>query len=120
MEIKKDIWLLILFTASVGRYHNAAVTKKNELYVWGANESGQVGDGSTSDQEEPVLIFSDAKTISLGDRHSAAILTNDDLYVWGKNKNGQVGDGTTKNTSDPIKVLENVREVVLSGYSAMR
>ena len=72
MEIKKDIWLLILFTASVGRYHNAAVTKKNELYVWGANESGQVGDGSTSDQEEPVLIFSDAKTISLGDRHSAA------------------------------------------------
>ena len=118
MEIKKDIWLLILFTASVGRYHNAAVTKKNELYVWGANESGQVGDGSTSDQEEPVLIFSDAKTISLGDRHSAAILTNDDLYVWGKNKNGQVGDGTTKNTSDPIKVLENVREVVLSGYSS--
>ncbi len=72
---------MILFTASVGRYHNAAVTKKNELYVWGANESGQVGDGSTSDQEEPVLIFSDAKTISLGDRHSAAILTNDDLYV---------------------------------------
>lgn len=107
-----------VFYASVGRYHNAAVTKKNELYVWGANESGQVGDGSTSDQEEPVLIFSDAKTISLGDRHSAAILTNDDLYVWGKNKNGQVGDGTTKNTSDPIKVLENVREVVLSGDSS--
>ena len=32
MEIKKDIWLLILFSASVGRYLNAAVTKKNEVY----------------------------------------------------------------------------------------
>ena len=38
---------------SLGFYHSAAVTENGDLYCWGCNSSGQVGNGTTENQISP-------------------------------------------------------------------
>ena len=39
----------------------AIITKNGDLYVWGKNGSGQIGNGTTDDQPIPVKILSNVK-----------------------------------------------------------
>ncbi|OGS80034.1 MAG: hypothetical protein A3D31_08800 [Candidatus Fluviicola riflensis] len=73
-------------------------TKTNgTLWAWGLNTFGStVGDGTTIDQTEPVLINNTASWSlpSTGLAHSTAI-QNGVIYSWGANSHGQLGLGTT-------------------------
>ena len=91
----------------------AAVTEGGDLYCWGNNENGQVGNGTTTSQLTPIKILSNIRSVSLVKKRSAAITENGDLYCWGNNENGQVGNGTTTNQLTPVKVLSNVKSVSL-------
>ena len=42
--------------AAGGQNHSLAVTAAGEIWAWGGNLSGQVGDGTTNDQPLPVLV----------------------------------------------------------------
>ncbi len=101
---------------SFGSYHSAAITTNGDLYVWGANWDGQLGDGTTIDSYVPKKIMSNVASVSLGYLHSAAITTNGDLYTWGVNHYGQLGDGTTTNNYVPKKIMSNVASVNLGDY----
>lgn len=103
------------------RYANgrrAAITKDGILYCWGRNDQGQLGDGTTTDQETPVEIMHEVKTVSLGELHSAAITQDGSLYCWGNNAYGQLGDGTTDSKSMPVKIMEAVVGVYLGEYQS--
>ena len=93
----------------------AAITENGDLYMWGKNDVGQVGNGTTTNQLVPMKVegLSNVVSVSLGDNHSAAITADGNLYVWGRNNCGQVGDGTTSNQLKPVKVLGNVVSVAL-------
>lgn len=41
---------------AVGCLHCVVVTEDGEVYSWGTNEQGQVGDPSTANKAEPTLI----------------------------------------------------------------
>ena len=43
-------------TASAGVGHALAINEKGELYAWGYNSYGQLGDGSTANRSSPVKI----------------------------------------------------------------
>ncbi|MGN0513099.1 MAG: hypothetical protein ACI4GD_02385, partial [Lachnospiraceae bacterium] len=43
-----------IVSVSLGEWHSAAVTKDGELYMWGDNRYGQLGDGTTEDKSTPV------------------------------------------------------------------
>ena len=65
---------------------------------WGANEQGQLGNGTTtsSDLPAPVTGLGDGvATISAGSTHSLALLTSGAVEAWGENGSGQLGNGTT-------------------------
>lgn len=101
---------------SYGYEHNAYIDSNGTLYMYGVNESGQLGDGTTENRTEPVAIMEDVKfkSVYLGKKHSAAISDDGSLYTWGLNDCGQLGNGTTENSSVPVKIMENVKSASLS------
>ncbi len=103
-------------SVSLGSFHSAAVTKNGELYCWGGNTDGQVGNGSKEVQTVPVKVLENVTSVSLGFGHSAAVTKNGDLYCWGKNDYGQVGDASKEEQTAPVKVLENVIAASLGYY----
>ena len=77
-------------------------------YCWGANGSGQLGDGTTTDAATPVPVAGGLQFKALfgGYGHACAITMSGAAYCWGDNSSGQLGDGTTINSSFPIRVAQ--------------
>lgn len=101
----KDVYL--------GYTSSAALTDNGDLYCWGFNEYGQVGNGTKEIQSKPVKILENVVSVALEDNYSAAVTSNGDLYCWGANYCGQIGDGTKEDRTRPVKVLEDVASVAL-------
>src|SRR5262249_17962630 len=77
------------------------------ISCWGANYSGQLGDGTTSDSLVPVAVTGladGAKAISAGASHNCAVSVHGHALCWGDNFNGQLGDATVENRSAPVAV----------------
>ncbi len=94
-------------TLVAGSDHTCALTANGDALCWGANGSGQLGDGSTTDRTTPVGVSnltSDVTAIGAGDFHTCTITTAGAASCWGLNFNGQLGDGTTTNRSTPVDV----------------
>jgi alpha-tubulin suppressor-like RCC1 family protein len=77
----------------------------DELWTWGFNDVGQLGNNTSSQSNTPVTTFSGGTNwsqISAGNNHSLAIKTDGTLWSWGNNSNGQLGDNTITNKLTPI------------------
>jgi alpha-tubulin suppressor-like RCC1 family protein len=74
---------------------------------WGANFSGELGNGTTTESSVPVAVtgITTASTISNDGAESyCALLTSEAIDCWGYNGFGQLGNGTTTNSSSPVAV----------------
>lgn len=91
---------------SSGAYHTCAITTGGQLWCWGQNSSGQVGDGSTSNRDAPVQVGMGATwaQVSAGYVHSCAVRTDGTLWCWGSNSYSELGDGTSTDYLVPIRV----------------
>ena len=94
----------------VGGLHAAANTTcasiegEGTAFCWGANEFGQVGDGTTTDRLKPTPVPA-APLFSApfpGDHTCAYDPAG--LYCWGRNLAGEVGVGTTDSVKAPALV----------------
>ncbi len=89
-----------------GNSHNLALDKDNNLYAWGLNSNGQVGDGSTTSRNTAVLINSSDSPlnnkiitkIAAAGNNSMVLTSDGEIYVWGNNTYGQVGNNSTAST----------------------
>jgi alpha-tubulin suppressor-like RCC1 family protein len=92
----------------VGDKHTVAFKKSGSLWIWGKNQYGQLGDGTTSDRFSPVTpsgsdgTWCQAKPSSCDGNTTVAVKTNGTLWVWGRNANGQLGDNTSIDRSSPV------------------
>ena len=80
-----------------------------ELWGWGYNSDGQLGNNNITQQNVPVTTFSGGanwKSIDAGRDFSVAIKTDGTLWTWGRNDKGQMGviTGTLFVVSTPITV----------------
>jgi alpha-tubulin suppressor-like RCC1 family protein len=89
-----------------------ALLRNGTVVGWGANNSGQLGDGTTTTRELPVHVrgingqgrLSGVVAIALGGHHALAVLRGGSVLSWGANDRGQLGDGTTVPHGFPLPV----------------
>jgi alpha-tubulin suppressor-like RCC1 family protein len=91
---------------SAGGGYSLALLRNGTVMAWGANSSGQLGDGTTTSSEVPVPVsdLSGVTAISAGRRHGLALLRDGTVMAWGDNEDGQLGDGTATNSDVPVPV----------------
>lgn len=79
---------------SAGDFHTCAASTAGVVACWGANDHGQLGDGTTSLREVPTIMGMSSKvaSVSAGDLHTCAVTTGGGVKCWGSNENGQLGD----------------------------
>ena len=92
-EIKLQLANIIRVSESSN--HALFLTKAGKGYSIGANNKGQLGDGTTTAKSDPVMIqnstgvqtLTDIKELKAGTEFSMAIMKNGDTYTWGSNEN---------------------------------
>lgn len=77
-----------------------------DLYCWGDNDNGQLGDGATTDIRTPFLVpgVAMATEIAAGQNHTCALISGGTLMCWGDNAYGQLGSGNTTDIRVPTPV----------------
>jgi len=101
-------------TAVASNYqHTLAIGSNGELWAWGGNSNGQLGDNSFIDRSVPVRVceqqsdvlcinyFANVEKVSLGSQFSAALKTDGTVWIWGSNYAGQFGDGSLVMRTQP-------------------
>lgn len=107
-QVQTDVRFASLATNTFSS-HTCGVTQDAEVYCWGANGAGQVGDGSTSASRTVptrVALPAPARTVTAGWFSSCAVLTDDSAWCWGSNFNGELGIGDVDESQpSPVEVL---------------
>ena len=96
----------------VDHQHSCAIKKNGQLYCWGDNGYGKLGDGTTSRKLSPNLVrFNDESTrvtaVSTGYDSTCAVTDESRVMCWGRNQYGELGIGTTEDSQSlyPVEVL---------------
>ena len=80
---------------SAGKSHSTAITTNNQLYSWGDNTYGELGDSTTINRSSPVQIGTSSwSQVSAGGTHTVGIESDGSLLAWGYNNYGQLGLNT--------------------------
>jgi len=87
-----------------GHEHSLTVAADGSLWAWGANERGQLGDGTTTDRLEPTPVLTGVAVVAASGWHSLALKTDGSLWAWGRNLHRQLGDGTSTGRRSPVRV----------------
>jgi alpha-tubulin suppressor-like RCC1 family protein len=118
--------LLGIAEVAAGQYFSCARTLAGSVLCWGANEHGQLGDGTTNTREFPAPVLAApggtalagvaALVASYGHGagnylyargHACGLTTGGGLLCWGDNDFAQVGNGTTSNwVVTPVAVAD--------------
>jgi len=95
-------WIDVLATESVyGIIENQI---SGNLWSWGYNYGGSLGDNTTTIRSSPVQVYSNANNWTQISYRSG-IKTDGTLWVWGSNAYGDIGDNTTVKNHHQFKQL---------------
>jgi len=84
-----------------------AASTRPHLYAWGANSSGQLGNGSRTRTSQPQrLALRGVVRVGGGIDFSVALTSSGQVWAWGNQSHGQLGNGKVaqKNQKTPRRV----------------
>ncbi|HET9049492.1 MAG TPA: hypothetical protein VFN29_11095 [Chiayiivirga sp.] len=108
-----------------GQRFSCAIRNGGEVWCWGENSHGNLGDGTTTSRAlaQPVKspdglsVLSGVIDLATGDHHACALGANGSVWCWGSNAAGQLGDNSWDNRSRPIQVKGVGGTGVLTGMT---
>ena len=110
---------------SAGFGHSLALCADGSVVSWGANESGQLGDGTVTQRIAPIMVSTtqgssalSGKTVTAivaGGYHSLALCADGTVTAWGFNGYGQLGDNSDVDRLLPVEVTANTGSSTLFG-----
>ena len=78
--------------------HSMIIKTDGSLWGFGRNDTGQLGDGTTTNRNTPTMIISSGVAqVACGYKHTLVLKTNGSLWTSGHNCYCQLGDGSTTN-----------------------
>lgn len=86
------------------RHFLALDADSGQLFAWGHNGNGQVGNGGQLDVTAPALVLTGVTAMAAGDGFSLAVKSDGTLWSWGRNGHGQLGLGDTADRFVPTQV----------------
>ena len=101
--------------AALGDRHTCVLAIDNNLYCYGSNGSGQVGDTTTANRNIPLDVLSGVREASLGASHSCVVSSSNELYCWGSNAFGQAGETFDLQSPQKVTSLSNTVSRVYTG-----
>ncbi|MBA2611991.1 MAG: T9SS type A sorting domain-containing protein [Bacteroidetes bacterium] len=104
-------------TCGAGLNHSMAIKNNGTLWMWGANNAGQLGNGATTATYNPTQLgtATNWQTVSGETDQSFAIKTDSTLWAWGYNAYGDLGDGTNSNKLTPTQITTNTNWKYING-----
>lgn len=95
-----------MISVSAGALHSIALKSDGTVWIWGANNEGQLGGGAESERSiaSKLNLGSRIVIISAGYMSSGAVSEEGALLTWGYNGLAQLGDGTFTNIIDPVAI----------------
>ena len=113
------------FNVSSG-YLLAAVNTAGELWVWGRNEQGELGQNNRTSYSSPIQVGSDTTwsgVIGGSLECVTAFKTDGTLWVWGQNSQGELGINSVADYSSPVQLPGTTWSTfsgTYSGYFALK
>lgn len=127
-KVEADINFSIV---EAGQQYSLAIDNDGNIWAWGINEDGQLGNGEKGDSQyinpickkNPVQITNGTRFIKLaaGKTHSLALDIEGNVWAWGNNFDGQLGDGTNQYSLTPKKVFcdKNITNITAGDYHSI-
>jgi alpha-tubulin suppressor-like RCC1 family protein len=87
--------------------HTLALFSSGVMLAWGANAEGQLGNGTTSSSDAPVVVKlgrTKVGAISASCDDSYALTRNGQVLAWGYDSEGQLGNGGATSSDTPLRV----------------
>ncbi len=105
-----------------GTTHTFYISGSTQIFGWGRNTVGQIGDNTITNRCTPVSVAGTTKTfcqIRAGNSHTAAIDKNGRVWTWGNNFQGQLGDNSITSRRTPVSVAGTTKTFcqIMSGFS---
>ena len=93
-----------VLAVATGVFHACARTSLQQVYCWGDNRFGQLGDGTTIHKSHAVLLgLENVLEVVAGDVHNCARKTDGSLWCWGNNSSGEIGNGSKVDVTLPVQ-----------------
>lgn len=105
--------LSIISDSGMQGEHTLGIDAEGNLWAWGRNKNGELGNGTTENSSKPIQIMKGTKFKKVDTSASwtsFAIDEDGNLWGWGNNSQGQLGNETKgSNVTTPLKIAEGIR-----------
>jgi len=102
-------YLSDVIAVAAGEYHSLALDSNGQLWAWGYNADGELGDGTTTQRLKAVPITTPVYPLSIaGGTAFSLIVGVGEFYSfssWGSGANGELGNGGTTSSDTPLSEI---------------
>lgn len=122
VKIDANTYLTDIVRISAGQHYMLAVTKTGEVYAWGQNNNGQLGNGTTANEMYAIKMRNPEGTgdltniidVSAGTNHSLMLAKDGKVYAVGYANKYQLGINDTATKTLPVEMDKIYNAVEIS------
>ena len=102
----------VITDIDLGHIHSCLATESNNIYCWGYNYSGGLGDGSFDNSSVPVAVQQgelpldfEVRQLTSGGNNSCVLTEAGWVYCWGEGGGRTLGNGATIDSATPVAIV---------------